>query len=129
MSQQTLEFVASIVDRWNGGEWFVPDAYDAELEWLPHRSLTEGTYHGLEGMKRFAEDTHELFDRFELRYELLDLGDLLLAWGTVCFRARQSGIEAEIPFGGLVALRDGKILRWEDLGSKEAALEAAAARG
>ena len=42
MSQQSVEFVAAIVDRWNSGEWFVPDAYDPGLEWLPHRSVTEG---------------------------------------------------------------------------------------
>jgi hypothetical protein len=127
MSQEDLDFVASIIDRWNSGEWFIPDAYDPELEWLPHRSITEGTYHGIEGMRRFAEDTREMFEHFELRYELRDLGEQVLGWGTVHFRARQSGIESEIPFGGLVRLRHGKILRWEDLGSKEAALAAAAA--
>lgn len=125
MSGENVEFVASVVDRWNSGEWVVPEAYDPEIEWIPHRSITEGTYHGLDGLERFAEDTRDLFDRFELRYELLDLGEHVLGWGTVHFRARQSGIESEVPFGGLVTLRAGKILRWEDLGSKEAALEAA----
>jgi hypothetical protein len=125
MSQENVELVASTVDRWNRGEWVVPDAYDPELEWIPHRSLTEGAYHGIEGIERFAEDTRELFDVFELRYELLDLGEMVLGWGTIHFRARLSGIESDIPFGGLVTLREGRILRWEDLGSKEAALEAA----
>ncbi len=130
MSQQNVDFVASVVDRWNSGEWFVPDAYDPELEWLPHRSVTEGTYRGIDGIKRFAEDTREHFERFELDYELLELGErLVLGWGTVRFRARQSGIESEIPFGGLVTLRGGKILRWEDFGSKERALEVAAGSG
>ena len=124
--QQNLDFVASVVDRWNSGEWFIPGAYDPELVWLPHRSVTEGAYRGIDGIQRFAEDTREHFERFELGYELLDLGEeRLLAWGTVHFRARHSGIESEIPFGGLVTLRGGKILRWEDFGSKAAALEAA----
>ncbi len=125
MSQENVELVASTIDRWNRGEWVVPDAYDPELEWLPHRSLTEGTYHGIEGIERFAEDTRELFDHFELRYELLDLGETVLGWGTIHFRARSSGIESDIPFGGLVTVREGRILRFEDFGSKEAALEAA----
>jgi hypothetical protein len=125
MSQENVEMVASVVDRWNSGEWVVPDAYDPELEWLPHRSVTEGAYHGIDGIERFAADTREMFDVFELRYELADLGEQVLGWGTIHFRARLSGIESEIPFGGLVTLREGRILRWEDLGSKEAALEAA----
>lgn len=125
MPRENVEFVASVVDRWNGGEWVVADAYDPEIEWIPHRSITEGAYHGIAGMERFAQDTRDLFDLFELRYELLDLGEQVLGWGTIHFRARQSGLESEIPFGGLVTLRDGKLLRWQDFGSKEAALEAA----
>ncbi|HXB17115.1 MAG TPA: nuclear transport factor 2 family protein [Solirubrobacteraceae bacterium] len=130
MSQQNVDFVASAIDRWNSGEWIMPEVYDPELEWLPHRSVTEGAYRGIDGIRRFAEDTREHFERFVLDYELLDLGEqLVLSWGTVHFRARQSGIESEIPFGGLVTLRDGKILRWEDFGSKEAALDVAAGGG
>jgi hypothetical protein len=125
MSQENLQLAASLVDRWNAGELYVPEGYHPEVEWLPRRAGTEGAYRGIEGMKRFADDTRELFDRFELRYELLDLGEQVLAWGTVHFRARQSGIESEVAFGGLVSFRDGKISRWEDFGSKEAALEAA----
>jgi hypothetical protein len=125
MSEENVRICASVLDRWNSGEWVIPNAYDPELEWLPHRSLTEGTYHGIEGIRRFAEDTREMFDVFELRYELLDLGEQVLGWGTVHFRARLSGIESEIPFGALATLRDGRIARFEDHGSKEAALEAA----
>jgi hypothetical protein len=35
-----------------------------------------------------------------------------------------SGIETDIPTGAIVEFRDGKILRWEDFGSKEKAREA-----
>ena len=130
MSQADVEIVAAVIDRWNSGEWLVPDAYDPEIEWLPHRSITEGTYHGIEGMRRFAEDTREMFDVFELRCEhLLDAGERVIGWGTVHFRARQSGLESEIPFGGLATIRDGRILRFEDLGSKQAVLEAAGLSG
>ena len=39
-------------------------------------------------------------------------------------RARGSGIETDIPTGAIVEFRDGKIVGWEDFGSKERALEA-----
>jgi len=39
-------------------------------------------------------------------------------------RAKGSGIETDIPFGGVFEFRDGKIVRWEDFGSKDRALDA-----
>ena len=48
----------------------------------------------------------------------------MLAWGSIHVRARGSGIETSIETGGLYEFRDGKIVRWEDFGSKDEALEA-----
>jgi limonene-1,2-epoxide hydrolase len=39
-------------------------------------------------------------------------------------RARGSGIELDVPMGGVFEFRDGKIVRWEDFGSKEKGMEA-----
>jgi len=44
--------------------------------------------------------------------------------GTIHVRARGSGIETDIETGGLFEFRDGKVIRWEDFGSKDKALEA-----
>ncbi len=82
-----------------------------DVESLPHRAETEGAFHGIEGMERFWADTQEVFEKFELHYELLDLGERVLAWGEIHLRARGSGIETDIPFGGLVEFLDGKIVR------------------
>jgi limonene-1,2-epoxide hydrolase len=57
-----------------------------------------------------------------------DLGERVLAWGTIHVRARGSGIETNIETGGVFEFRDGKIMRWEDFGSKDAALEAVGLR-
>jgi ketosteroid isomerase-like protein len=123
MSQENVDLVRAGIERWNRGERD-DVAFHPELEWLPHRSATEGTYRGLAGLARFRADTAETFDKFELRVELLDLGDQVLVWGRIDVRALQSGIEMSIPTGGLVEIRDGLIARWEDFGSKEQALEA-----
>jgi hypothetical protein len=80
-------------------------------------------------MERFWADTQEVFEKFELHYELLDLGERVLAWGEIHLRARGSGIETDIPFGGLVEFLDGKIVRWEDFGSKDKALKAVGLEG
>jgi limonene-1,2-epoxide hydrolase len=98
--------------------------YHPDVEYLPLRSATEGKYRGIAGIERFNADTEEVFEKFELHYEFLDLGERVLAWGVIRVRARGSGIETDIATGGVFEFRDGKIVRWEDFGSKEKALKA-----
>jgi hypothetical protein len=95
MSQEHLEIVRRMLDARDRGD--LPAALaclDADVEFIPLRAATEGTYNGQ------------------------------LAWGTILVRGRGSGVEMEIPSGGIFDLRAGKITRWQDFGSKENALEA-----
>ena len=124
MSQENVELVRSLMDSWNRGETDL-SSFHPDVEWLPRRAATEGAYRGISGIERFIADTEETFDKFELRQELLASGEKVLAWGPIHVRARQSGIETDIPTGGVFEFRDGKIVRWEDFGSKEKALKAA----
>lgn len=125
MSQENVDIAREALERWNRGERDDMTLFHAEVEWLPLRTATEGVYRGTAGIERFTADTAEVFDKFELRCELEDLGERVLAWGVIHVRARASGIETDIPVGGLVDVRDGKVARWEDFGSKRKALEAA----
>ena len=130
MPERNVELVRKLMDRWNRGETAVlGDAFDPDLEFLPLRTATEGTYRGIAGMESFVADTLEVFEKFELRYEFADLGDRVLAWGTIHVRARGSGVETDIESAGLFEFRRGRIIRWEDFGSKERALEAAGLTG
>ena len=97
---------------------------DPDVVYLPGRAATEGAYRGIEGIKRFITDTNEAFDKYELDYEMVDLGQRVVAWGMVHARGRRSGIETDVPFGFVYEFRDGKIVRAEDFGSKDKALEA-----
>jgi ketosteroid isomerase-like protein len=126
MSEENLEVVRRAVDAWNRGDPLpAAESYHPEVEFVPLRAATEGRYRGLSGIDRFNEDTREIFDRFELHLQYEDLGDRVLAWGTIHVRARGSGVETDIGTGGLLEFKEGKIVRWEDLGSRERALEAA----
>jgi hypothetical protein len=40
-------------------------------------------------------------------------------------RGKSSGLEMEVPSAGVFEFRDGLIVRWQDVGSKEKALAAA----
>jgi hypothetical protein len=125
MSQKNVELVRSLQDDWNRGDTTVDsDRFHPDLEFLPLRAATEGSYRGLAGFESFVADTLEVFEKFEMRYQFADLGERVLAWGHIHVRARGSGIETDIESGGIFEFREGKVVRWEDFGSKDKALEA-----
>jgi ketosteroid isomerase-like protein len=125
MSQENVELVRSLQDDWNRGDRTVDaDRIHPDLEFLPRRAATEGVYRGLAGLERFFADTLEVFEKFELQHEYADLGERVLGWGHIHVRARGSGIETDIESGGVFEFRDGKVVRWEDFGSKDKAVEA-----
>jgi limonene-1,2-epoxide hydrolase len=125
MSQENVELVRSLQEDWNRGDTTVAvDKFHPDLEFLPLRAATEGAYHGLEGFKSFVADTLEVFEKFEMHYEFADLGERVLAWGHIHVRARGSGIETDIESGGVFEFQDEKVVRWEDFGSRDKALEA-----
>jgi ketosteroid isomerase-like protein len=129
MSRENLHLARHVLEDWKLGEVDeaeIRSVYHPDVELLPLRAATEGAYRGYAGIARFVADTEEVFEEFDFRCEILEVGERALAWGTVHVRARQSGIETDIPVGGLFEFRDGKIVRWEDFGSREKALEAAA---
>ena len=125
MSEENVELLRKLQDDWNRGERDFADEYHPDVEFLPLRTATEGAYHGLSGIEAWVADTSEVFDKFEMNFEFTDLGERVLACGTIHVRARGSGVETDIQTGGLFEFRDGRIVRWEDFGSKSKALEAA----
>src|ERR1044071_7440295 len=127
MASDRVEMVQTLVDRWNSGDRAVhPDLFHPDIEFLPARSATEGAFLGYAGLEKFLADTAEVFDKFEFSaMELEDVGDQVLAWGTIHVRGAGGGVETDIATAGLFDFRDGKIVRWKDYGSKDAALAAA----
>jgi ketosteroid isomerase-like protein len=130
MSQENVDLVRRINDRTNRGQMSqmseveIRSFFHPDVEFLPLRAATEGAYHGIAGIERFIADNEAVFEKFEPHYEFLDLDERVLVWGTIRVNARQSGIEMDIPVGGVVEFRDGKIVRWEAFGSKDEALKA-----
>jgi ketosteroid isomerase-like protein len=126
MSEENVETVQRLLDsRARDDLSAALSCLDPDVEWVPLRAATEGTYHGHEGIEKFLADTEETFETFEPHFEFRDLGDRVLAWGTITVRGRGSGIETDVPVGGIFDFRGTKIARWQDYGSKESALEAA----
>jgi uncharacterized protein len=100
-----------------------------DVVFLPARSAMEGGFRGHDGMRRFWADNAENFELFEVEFqELRDLGDRVLAIGTVHIRGRGGGVETDIPTAGVATFEDGKMTRWEDFRERALALEAVGLR-
>jgi ketosteroid isomerase-like protein len=126
MSQENVDAFRRSTDAMNRGEVDIPKLVHPEAVFEPLRSGTEGAFIGHEGMRRFLADTEDMFEIFQASYtDIRDLGDRLLAIGSIRMRARGSGVETDVPTAAIVEYRDGLLWRYKDYGQARLALEAA----
>ena len=96
-----------------------------DVEWVPLRAGTEGTYRGLTGLQRFVQDTREIFESWEVETD--DLREVaegcVLVVGAVHARTR-AGLDVKQPVAALNWVRDGRIVRHEAYTTEAEALEA-----
>jgi ketosteroid isomerase-like protein len=127
MSQENVEAFLEINHALRRGD------VEAVLRWvdeegvlLAARSAVEGAYHGHDGVRRFMADNAENFEKFEPHYpDVRDLGDRVLAIGTIHVRGRGSGVETDISAAGIATFNaEGRVVRWEDFRERHLALEA-----
>jgi ketosteroid isomerase-like protein len=131
MSRENVEAFLEINEAMRRGD------VEAVLRWvdeegvfLAARSAVEGAYRGHDGVRRFMADSAENFEKFEPDYpDVRDLGDRVLAIGTIHVRGRGSGVETDISAAGIATFNgEGRLVRWEDFRERHVALEAAGLR-
>ena len=127
MSQENVEAFRRGADAISRGDVVdIPQLVHPEAVFEPLRSATEGAYVGHEGMRSFIADTEEMFEIFQISYtDIRDLGDRLVAIGSIRMRARESGVETDVPSAAIVEYVDGLLFRYKDYGQARLALEAA----
>ena len=97
-----------------------------EVVFEPLRSRTEGAFVGHEGMRRFMADTEDMFEVFHASYpDVRDLGERVLAIGSIRIRAKVSGVETDVLSAVVTEFRDGLVWRFKDYGDARSALRAA----
>ena len=127
MSQENVDRFRAGLEAYNRGdverwlETFHPDVvFEARI------GLLEGDYSGHEGLRRLLADIADSWEVFDLDFpDVRDLGDRVLALGTVHMIGRGSGIEAEAPVAFVSTVRDGLTTHIKDYGEWAQALEAA----
>jgi ketosteroid isomerase-like protein len=129
MSEENVELFRRGTDALERGGFddaLIEEIIDPDVIFEPLRAPVSGTYRGHEGIRQFIADTAESFDVFRFdRSDIRDLGNRVLAIGTLHIRARQGGIETDVPTAGIATYRDGRLVHWKDYGDKAQALEAA----
>jgi uncharacterized protein len=129
MSQENVENFRrgnEALERGDIDDALIEELIDPEVIFEPLRAPVSGAYKGHEGIRQFIADTAESFDVFRFdRPDIRDLGDRVLAIGTLHIRAREGGIETDVPTAGIATYRDGRLIHWKDFGDRGKALEAA----
>jgi ketosteroid isomerase-like protein len=130
MSQENVDAFRRGTDAISRGDLLdITETVHPEAVFEPLRSGTEGAFVGHEGMRRFLADTEDMFEIFQASYtDVRDLGERVLAIGSIRMRARGSGVETDVPTAAIVEYRDGLLWRYKDYGQARQALTAAGLR-
>ena len=125
MSEENVELVRTLVAKFlDLTEEDFGDYLDPDVEVIALRSVTEGSYRGYAGLLRFQADNAATFEKFEQRYDVLEVGERVLATGAIRVRGVGSGVEMDIPAHIVIEFRHGRISRWHAFGLKAEALKA-----
>jgi ketosteroid isomerase-like protein len=117
MSQGNVETLRSFYERLNTtgeapAELFHPDLEIHMFEGSP----IVGPYRGLDGLRRWCEDSFDILEDGRLLLDEVITGDdpdLMVITNRFVGRARYTGITANFPLTVVVRFRDGLIVRFE----------------
>jgi ketosteroid isomerase-like protein len=130
MSLENVEIVRRSFEAFARGDFETAfAAHHPDTEWCTaDDEPDQQTYHGIDGLRRFAatidEPWQDRFDRTVSADDFIDFGDWVVVPWHGLLHGRGSGIEIEIKETYAVRLRGGKIVRVEEYRTKEQALEA-----
>ena len=135
MSQENLERFTAVTEAFNRIAETPDDldnhlqdllgGLDSEVQFHPQQAALEGGYAGHEGVMRWLLDLAEHYEGGELRFaDVRDLGDRVLALGTLHVIGRGSGIAIDVPSAVVATFRGGLIIEFRDHGDGAEALEA-----
>jgi ketosteroid isomerase-like protein len=131
MSQEALEIVRQVSERWNAHDIDgLFELYHDDMVIVTGEHWPDGNA-VLEGKQRFRESTHEWLDVWQSVHVETDLveayGDRVVAHGNWITKGRVSGMEGTMPIHIVFTVRDGRIARVEWFSDHDRAV--AAARG
>ena len=129
MSEENVEVVRQMVDRFNRDGFLPEDLFDPDVELFNAReSPLPGPYHGYEGLREWREAVFEVVEegRFAVdSFRDVDEADLVIYGIRLVGRARHTGLEMDLVWTNVNWFRDGRIYRSKSFTNHAEALEAA----
>jgi ketosteroid isomerase-like protein len=102
--------------------YFAPDAVVEFADGFP----IEGRYTGIEGYKRFFEDSYGPYEDVQRRLDSITVeGDLVVSLLTITGHERDNNVELSLQMGNTYEMHDGRIRHLRIYLGHERALEAA----
>jgi ketosteroid isomerase-like protein len=128
VAAERQELILDLFERWNHGDREI-DAAVIDPDAAVHSAMTRATYRGYGGIKDWMAEIDDQFDSWHLSVEeIKDLsGDRVLAFGSVHFRGRGSGVEFDQPLGWIIAFTGERVIEMRIFSDHERAREAAEA--
>jgi ketosteroid isomerase-like protein len=134
MSQENVEVIRRMYERWLRNDVSLFDAFDPEIELHPDPAAdwvgVNSVYRGHEGMRQYMRAVYEAFADYRPEIEeLLDVGDKVVTLAIERGRGRHSGADVEAHHTAHVwTMRGGKAVRVDLFLDREKALEAVGLR-
>ena len=126
MSQENVDLLKESIERFNRDD--IPGVIslmDPEVRFQHRMAELEGDFTGTDAVKGWFADLAQHFDQWRIDCDdFRDLGDQVLALGTLRAVGKGSRVEAEVPYTVVVKFRNGLVTRFTDYGNKETALAA-----
>src|SRR4051812_34307965 len=110
MSQENVERIRDLFEQWKARNYeALTEAAQPDVEiYSRFASLGGEPFRGADGVRQWIEEIEQIFGRFEVRTsDFRDLGDRVLALGSIGLQGKASGVEIEQPMGWLCELQDG----------------------
>ena len=127
MSQGNVEIVRAAIEAMNRRD--IEGALrlmDPKVRFEHRLAALEGNFVGIDGVRGWFADLVETFDAWQIHCpDIRDLGDRVLALGTIKATGTESGVETELPLTVVARFEDERITHFTDFGDRAKALEAA----
>ena len=126
MSQDNVERFVAAIEAFNRRDTSVMLwGMDPEVKFEHRLAALQGNLAGRDALRRWLADTAEHFESWQVEcQDVRDLGDRVLALGTVRSIGKESGVETEMPYTVVATFKDGLVTHFIDYGDKDEALKA-----
>ena len=130
MSHENVDLLRESIERFNRNDIEgVLGMMDPEVTFEHRMADLEGDFTGVDPVRAWFADIAQHFASWRIDCDdIRDLGDRVLALGTMRAIGKGSGVETEVPYTVVANFRNGLMTHFTDYGDKEKALEAVGLR-